>query len=500
MPKLQSKSRRREVPPAILDAYRLQMAGRSADAEAQYRQILVAEPDQPEALHQLGLICRERRQFPEALELLIACTKSDRGSAEALSNCGVVLIDLNRHGEALTYLDRALVLQPNFVPALYNRGQALAVLGRHQDALRSFDRVLARDPVHVDAHYGRGNALRELRRHDEALASYRRACGLAPERADIHMDEALTLLRLGDFRAGWQKYAWRWRKLGLGARFAQPPWLGGQHADDPDDLHGRTILLHAEQGHGDTIQFVRYAALVAARGARVVLEVQPALKTLMQSLPGPAVVTSQDDAVPAFDLHCPLLSLPLAFGTELASIPGGVPYLKAAPDRLAIWQARLAGTKRRRVGLVWSGSQDFVEDRKRSIPLDRLAPLLDLPDIDVIGLQRDVPAADHAAMQAGALTNLGAELRDFADTAAVISLLDLVISVDTAVAHLAGALAIPVWILLPASPDFRWMLDREDSPWYPSARLFRQPSPGDWTSVIARVQADMRAWNARPAA
>jgi hypothetical protein len=401
---------------------------------------------------------------------------------------------MKRHVEALAYFDRALVLQPRCIPALYNRGHTLLTLGRAQEALRSLDRVLAIDPIHVDALYARANALNELLRSEEALAGFDDALARAPARADIHLDKALTLLRLGDYRSGWPKY--EWRHIKAGAQFSHPPWYGVHAPSHPDmgpglDLRGKSILLHAEQGYGDTLQFVRYASMVADRGARVVLEVQPALKTLMGSLQGPDTVIARGEERPTVDCHCPLLTLPLAFGTDIHSIPGQVPYLRAPDVRVSVWRDKLAG-RRTRVGLVWAGNPDHSGDRKRSIPFKLLVPLLAMNDIDFIGLQRDVPKADESAISTcPSLRNLGEDLTDFVETAAAITHLDLVISVDTALAHLAGALAKPVWILLPTSPDFRWMLDREDSPWYPSARLFRQSVHRDWPSVIARVQREL---------
>ena len=366
------------------------------------------------------------------------------------------------------------------MPGLYNRGNALLALERFEEALRSYERALARDPSHVDAWYNRGNAQRELRRHDEALASYRRALALAPERADIHVNEALTLLRMGKLHEGFSAY--EWRRCAFQSALPGEPWLGAA------PIAGKTIFLHAEQGFGDTLQFIRYAPLLTACGARVVAAVPAALKPLIAGMKDITALTA-GDAPPAFDLHCPIMSLPHAFGTEIATIPANVPYLHPLTDRVAHWRRRLPAAANCRVGLVWAGSAGFEGDRQRSIPFAKLGALTATPDITFVGLQRELPADDVAAVGAlPGLIHIGPELRDFADTAAVISLLDLVIGVDTAVVHLAGALAKPVWVMLPFSPDFRWLLDRTDSPWYPTARLFRQSRRGDWANVIARVR------------
>jgi tetratricopeptide (TPR) repeat protein len=465
------------VPPEVVAAFRLQSAGRVAEAEAAYRAVLASEPGQVEALDLLAQLCRARGNLGEALSLYAAAMKADCGSAEAASNHGVVLNELNRPADALVSLDRALILRPDSVPALYNRGNALLALNRLAEALRSYDRAIALDRSHVDAWYNRGNALRELRRHDEALASFRQALVLAPARHDIGVNAALTLLRMGRLREGFAAYECR---PGPGdADLPGRPWRG----DAP--IAGKTILLQAEQGLGDTLQFIRYAPLLAAQGAHVIAAVPAALKPLIAGMNNVAALTA-GEAPPPCDFHCPMMSLPHAFGTELATIPARVPYLHAPPERIAQWPR--PATAGRRIGLVWAGSAGFAGDRHRSIPFARLAGLLAARDAAFVGLQREVPPGDLAAVAAaGRFINLGPDLWDFADTAAVIAGLDLVIGVDTAVTHLAGAMAKPVWVLLPHSPDFRWLLDRADSPWYPTARLFRQPAFGDWESVIAHV-------------
>ena len=467
------------APPQVVAAYRLQTAGRLAEAEAAYRAVLAAEPGQIEALDLLAQLCRARGDLGEALQLYAAVMKAERGSPEAASNHGLVLNELTRPTEALVSLDRALILRPGHVPALYNRGNALLALDRFEEALRSYDRALALDPNHVGAWYNRGNALRELRRHDDALESFRRAQALAPDRADLHVNEALTLLQMGRLREGFAAY--EWRRQGMQSALPGKRWLGEM------PVAGKTILLEAEQGFGDTLQFIRYAPLLVARGARVAVSMPAPLKPLIGTMENVTALTEGDET-PVPDLHCPIMSLPLAFGTELATIPANVPYLRASPDRAAHWRARLPATANRRVGLVWAGSAGFASDTRRSLPFAKLAAVTAASGVAWVGLQRDVPAGDLAALgQSPDFFNVGPQLGDFADTAAVISLLDLVIGVDTAVVHLAGAMAKPVWVMLAASPDFRWLLDCADSPWYPTARLFRQPAPGDWTSVVARV-------------
>ncbi len=475
-----------EVPADVLRAYQLERSGQPAQAERIYLDVLARNPHDPYASHQLGLICRERGDLHRALEFMRLAVRADRTSAQPIANCAVILNELGRHSEAIECCNRALVIDRRHVAALYNRGNALLALDRLEEALASYQRALELDPRHVDALYNRGNVLRELGRNEEALASYRRAIAIRPDYADVHMNEALTLLRLGDFEAGWPKYEWRWRKPEIAPnawRGAEPLWLG----ETPPC--GRTLLLHAEQGFGDTLQFVRYAPLVASQGARVVVEVQPPLKPLIAATPEMGLVVGRGEPLPDIQLQCPLMSLPLACRTHLSSIPAGSPYLRVPPERLASWQARLPRKSRHLVALAWAGSRGYSHDRRRSLALERFAPLLALPDVHFVSVQREPGAADTATLAAHPqIDHVGDALVDFADTAAVLSIADAVVSVDTAVAHLAGALGRPLFVLLAHSPDFRWLLDRDDSPWYPSAQLVRQPRPGDWDSVIMRLR------------
>jgi hypothetical protein len=328
--------------------------------------------------------------------------------------------------------------------------------------------------------------LHELKRFDEALESFAQAIALDPEYADANFNEGMTRLLLGDFPAGWKKYEWRWqaKQRGQARDFSQSRWLG-------EPVAGKTILVHAEQGYGDTIQFVRYVPMLARLSANIVLEIQPPLKPLLASVEG-AVVVARGEKLPPFDLHCPILSLPLAFKTELASIPASVPYLQAPHDRIEKWRRRLPRQRELVVAIAWAGSATHEQDLVRSIAIEKLEPLFAIPDIQWIGIQRDLRPGDAEYLAAHPeIAHVGAELADFADTAAVLSQTDLAISVDTSAVHLAGALGRPVWALLQHMPDFRWLLGREDSPWYPSARLFRQPDFGDWKSVIERVSREL---------
>ena len=460
---------------------------RFEEALASYDRALTLRPDYAETLCNRGLTLLELKRFEEALASCDRALMLRPDYPEALSNRGNALRQLKRFEEALASYDRALALRPDYAGALSNRGLILHELERFEEALASCDRALSVRPDHVEALLNRGNALSELRRFGEALASYDRALTLRPDYAEAHLNEALTRLLVGEFEDGWEKHEWRWEtKQHRSARrgFTQPLWTGRENIAD------KAVLLHAEQGLGDTIQFCRYVPLVAARAARVILEVQRPLHELMSTLCGATQIVSRGDPLPDFDMHCPLLSLPLAFGTRFESIPSMTPYLHTPTHTLRHWTTRLGSPDRPRVGICWAGRPNFKGDLSRSIGVSPMLPLLANTDVQFFGLQKDVRAGDTEILRHNPqITHLGDEIETFSDTAAIISSMDLVISSDTSVVHLAGALGKPIWILLQYVPDWRWLLDREDSPWYPTARLFRQDETRDWDSVIARVRA-----------
>jgi Tetratricopeptide repeat/Glycosyltransferase family 9 (heptosyltransferase) len=401
-----------------------------------------------------------------------------------------MLADLHRPEAALAAADRVLALDAAHVRAWNNRGNALLKMGRHDEAIAAYDRALAIKPDYGDATYNKGNALLELGRVPEALACFEQAVRLRTDHPDFPFNEGMARLLLGDLRRGLQRYEGRFQKTAQPPRirpFPQPRWTG-------EDIAGRRILLHAEQGLGDTIQFARYVPMVARKGAEVILEVQAPLKPLLANLAGVSRILAYGEALPAFDIHQYLLSLGAVFKTELATVPAEIPYIAASADRAAKWRACLPAHAGPRVGLVWSGNPAFSGDALRSIGLGPLAPILSVPGVAFVSLHCEVRAEDAGHRRAAPhLVHFGAELSDFADTAALVSELDLVIGSDTAVIHLAGALGKPLWLLTQFSPDWRWMLAREDNPWYPTARLYRQPAMGDWASVVERVRKDLIA-------
>jgi tetratricopeptide (TPR) repeat protein len=463
---------------------------RPAEALESYERAIVLKPNHAETYNNRGiaLSCLHRRA--EALASYQRAIELRPGYASAHNNLGNMLIELERRAEALASFERALAFRPDYPEACNNRGIVLSDLERHAEALASFDRAIALKPEYAEAHYNRGNALRDLHRHEDAMSSYSRALALRPDYAAAHWNLADCRLLLGDFVRGWEEYEWRWKleqHETSRRNFVQPLWLGAP------SVKGRTMLLHCERGLGDTLLYCRYAKEVAALGAKVVLEVQPPLLQLLSNLEGVHEILPVGAPLPAFDYHCPLMSLPLAFRTDLSSIPASIPYIRSDPERVAAWSARLGGKRKPRVGLVWSGSTALKND-KRSMALADMLPLV-RDWAEWVSLQKEVREAETALLASHAdLRHVGAGLADFADTAALVELMDVVVTVDTSVANLAGAMGKAVWILLPFNPhDWRWMLDREDSPWYPTARLFRQAATDDWASVIRRVNDQLLA-------
>jgi tetratricopeptide (TPR) repeat protein len=507
----------------LLGVIKLQ-GGKAGAACAHFEQALKLDPASAPAMSNLGMALAALNRDQEALAILDKAVALMPGSLEAISNRGNVLMKLNRPAEALVAFDAAVALAPGFPGARANRGNALAALGRFEEALAQYDAVLAVLPTHAETHLNRGSALMALSRAAEAISTFDRALALRPdyvkahigrgsarqalnqqhealadfERAialdksnpDAHHNAALALLTLGDYRRGFEQYEWRWQRSGMPARrrnFGKPLWLGEY------PLARKRILVAAEQGLGDCIQFARYVPMLADAGATVVLEAPPPLLSMLARLDGVAEVVARGDLPPAFDVYCPAGSLPRALRTEVSTIPAAIPYLSASEERIATWRDRIERLPKPRIAVIWSGSADHANDRNRSMQLRQMASLLALA-AGFVSVQRELRPADAEELaRQPDLVHVGDALADFDDTAAVLALVDLVITVDTSVAHLAGALGRPTFVLVPFCPDWRWMLARADSPWYPTARLFRQPAVGDWESVIARVAEAVRA-------
>ena len=445
----------------------------------------------------------EMGRLEEALESFNSASISNPDYAEVYSNRGNVFKKMGRLEDALASYDKAINLNNRLTDALSNRGVTLQALGRFEEALADHNSAIEINADFAQAYSNRGNTLQALGRLDEAIDSHSKAIKINSNSIDAYWNISLCYLLGGNLLAGWQGYEWRWKIPQLSAskhyrNFPQPLWLGNY------PLQGKTILLHAEQGLGDTLQFCRYVPLVAQLGAKVILEVQAPLIGLLKDLSGISTLVARGDALPAFDYQCPLMSLPLAFQTTLESIPATVPYLSANPNKVCLWQDRLGPKTKPRVGLVWNGGhrQEQPElwnvNQRRNLPLEQIARLQSL-DMEFYSLQKGNPAeSELKAKQASvwpSIINYANDLKDFTDTAALMQCMDLIISVDTSCAHLAGALGKPVWILNRFDSCWRWLLEREDSPWYPTAKLYRQKTPGDWDGVIERVARDLGVAN-----
>jgi len=463
---------------------------RPVEAIHSYNQALALCPDDAEIHFNRGNALRDLRRLVDALASYGHAIAVRPDYAEAHNNRGVTLRDLNRYAHARDSFERALALKPEYVRAHNNRGFVLQGLSLTHEALVNYDRAISLKSDYAEAFYNRGNILQELARFDESLASYNAAIARRPDYAEAHFNKSLLLLRSGDYEAGWPLYEWRRKCPQLEnrpERFSQPLWLGDRV------LNALTILIHAEQGIGDTIQFVRYVPKLTEQGAQVILEVPPPLVSLMTSRWAGVAVIGQGDPLPQFDLHCPLMSLPMAFRTTLSTVPSEVPYLSADPERRNAWRAHLGSRSQTRVGLVWSGNPLHSSDAQRSLPISLRARFLPV-GCEYHCLQKEVRPEDRTALREIPYICIhDVHLTDFSDTAALIAVMDLVIAVDTAVAHLAGALGTELWVLLPHSADFRWLLACEDSPWYPTARLFRQTRRGEWIPVLEQIRDKLQA-------
>ena len=460
--------------------------GRHREARDACTRVLALEPRFPEALNNLGNALIGLGRAEEAVENFRASLAIDASSADAHHNLGNALMDMGRIEEAAASYGRAVDLDGRDTGKLYNLGNALQALDHAEDAQDCYRRALEADPDNTDALNNLAAVLKDLGRLDEARDCYRKALSFEPDSVDLHWNHSLVLLQSGDFAEGWREYEWRWRTPSF-ARFRRdfesPPWEGG-------DLGGKTILVHAEQGFGDAIQFVRYAPMVAARGGRVVLECRPGLERLFSGVEGVAEVVTLGDPPPPFDVHIPMMSLPRVFATELGTIPDAVPYLAVPAGAEA--GAEIQGASGLKVGIVWAGSPTRPDNDKRSCEPGHFAPLAEIPGTSFFSLQVGEFEDGFRELE-GRAVDLAPGLGDFADTAAAVQALDLVISVDTAVLHLAGALARPAWAALSFPTGFLWMQGRDDSPWYPTISLYRQETSGDWEPVFRRLGRELEA-------
>jgi len=458
------------------------------EALASYEKAIGLKPRYSQAWSNRGVVLMDLQRYPEALKSFDHAIELDAQNAEAWSNRGLVLQTLRQLDLALESYDTALKINTRYAEAWSNRGITLHLLNRSADAVKSYNHAIRVNERYAEAYSNRGIALAALNQLDQAIESYDQAIQINPRHATALFNKSLALLAKGDFDQGWKLYEWRWQCGTLKREqrhFAEPLWLGVESLEDT------TVLLHSEQGMGDAIQFSRYAKLVAGRGANVVMEVPRSLVGVFESLEGVGTMVSRGDALPKFDYQTPLMSLPLAFGTTLESIPQSERYLSAPALHVDRWAKRLGSGTLPRVGLVWSGSPSHINDHNRSVPLAELVPMLP-HKFEYISLQKDVRDTDRFVLQAQKnVLRFENEIQDFSDTAALCELLDLVISVDTSVAHLSAALGRPTWLLLPAAADFRWFVDRVDSPWYASLKIFRQKRAGSWSGPLRAMRQEL---------
>ncbi len=465
--------------------------GRRDEALASWREALRLKPDYAEAHFNLAVALADLGRREEAVASYESALKNKPDYPAALSNLGLLLTEMGRLAEAVAALRQAVRLKPEYAEAHNNLGLALVERGQFDEALAAYHEALRLRPSYIEAHNNLGSLYGATGRPQDALAAYRQALWLQPDYAEVRWNRALVFLQTGDFAQGWPEYEWRWkRRRPAGERpFAQPLWDGSL-------FPGRTILLYAEQGLGDALQFIRYAALVKERGGEVVVESPPELLHLLATCPGVDRVVAEGSPLPDFAIRAPLMGLPNIFRTTLDTIPATVPYLSPDPERLARWEKELAGSRSFKVGIAWQGNPRHRWDRHRSFPLQALEPLAAVKGVQLYSLQKGPGVEQLAALgNRIAVTDFGNRLDaavPFADTAAIVRQLDLVVTCDSVLAHLAGALAVPVWVALPTISDWRWLLDREDSPWYPTLRLFRQRAFGRWDEVFERMATALR--------
>lgn len=446
------------------------------------------EPRLAEAYNNLGNACLGAGDQEAAEQAFQSALEINPQQSDVLYNLGTLMSKTGREQSAVSLLERAVSLDPSRVEKVYNLGLAYSAVGRYEDAQARYRTCLQMDPNHEDALNNLSVALKDLGRLGEAEALLRDAIVKNPNDADLHWNLAQVLLHKGDFEEGWREYEWRWDMSAFTTPkrdFGKPQWTG-------EDAAGKTILIHHEQGFGDAIQMVRYLPLVAARCDHVILECRPGLERLLAPLDGVDQVVTMGQDLPSFDVHLPIMSLPHVFGTMLTTVPNDVPYLHAPKDGAV--DPRLVESDKLKVGIVWAGSATLTKDLERSVDAKMFRAVADVEGVEVFSLQLGQEEAFREAFQdLDNVYDLSKSLRDFADTAAHIAALDLVISVDTAVGHLAGALGQPVWGLHAANASYQWLQEREDSPWYPTMRLFRQVERGDWASVLERIVSELRS-------
>jgi len=488
-----------QIEPGLVEAYNnlgilLSAKGRLEEAITHFQKAIRINPNCADIYNNLGLALKDKGNVDEAIINFKKAFILNPALAVAYFNLGVALQDKRQLDEAINFYKKALQINPDLDGAYNNIGDILAGKGHFDEAITYFQKAIALNPNLTGAYYNLGNIFKDKGQPEEAISFYQKALQIDPNYAEAHFNMAFALLLSGSFIQGWKEYEWRWKskehyEQNLLQHLSQPLW-------DGSDISGKTILIHTEQGYGDAIQFIRYAPLLARQVVKVLILCPKELISLFQNVEGIHQVIGGGEYLPSFDIHCPLLSLPLKFNTTLDTIPAEIPYIKVDTALLQKWKDKVKDdTSKFRVGLSWAGRPTHKDNSNRSFPLETFAPLAQSNGVIFYSLQKGKGSEQANNPPVGMrLIDYTNKIQDFSDTAALIENLDLVISVDTAVAHLAGAMGKPVWTLLPFAPDWRWMLNREDSPWYPTMRLFRQPSPGDWKSVINNVRKELEVF------
>jgi Tfp pilus assembly protein PilF len=472
---------------ALAIAWKFFQSGDRAGALRVYHKVVEIDPSVVAAWQMIGAINQVEGRFDLALAGYQRVLGLNPDHAEALNNMGVAFHSQGKFEEAMGCLNRAVALKPGYADAHSNLGNAIKEQGRVDEAVPLYHRALELNPLHFDALNNLGNALRVQGKLSESVAAYERALQVKPDNPQLRMSRSLCWLQMGDFERGWPEYEWRLKcaEFAIPA-FRQPLW-------DGSPLGGRSILLYADHGLGDTLQFIRYAPMVKARQCRVIVACRRPLARILATCPGVDQVVVEGETLPDFEVYAPIMSLPRIFGTSLANIPAVIPYLTAEAALVEHWRPQLEPRGRCNIGIAWQGNPQYRGDRHRSFRLAQYEPLARLAGVQLFSLQRDFGVDQIGALNGRfVVADIGSRFADFMDTAAVMSNLDLVITSDSSLAHLAGALGVPIWVAIPVSADWRWLTDRDDNPWYPTMRLFRQKTWGDWDEVFERMAGQLR--------